>query len=72
MTLNSASTLIVRSGATLEVDGGVIRKATIKALKGSTVIIKTDGCIQLKERGGLQVEKGALLNYRYGRINVAD
>lgn len=72
MTLGATSAIIVRAGATLEVDGGAIREANIKAQDGSAIIIKNNGCIKLKKNAGLRMEKGARLDYQHGRIDLAD
>ena len=72
MTLSKASAVIVRPGATLEVNGGTISGATVKALAGSKVIIRNNGKILLGNKSGLEIEKGATLDYQYGNVDIAN
>lgn len=72
LAMNPSSTLIIRSGATLVVDGGNILNANIKALRGSKIIVKNNGRIQLRDAGSFNMEQGAELDYQYGNIDVTD
>lgn len=72
MMLSKASAVIVRPGATLEVNGGTISGATVKALAGSKVIIRNNGKILLGNKSGLEIEKGATLDYQYGNVDIAN
>lgn len=70
MTLNNTSSVIVRSGTTLEVDGGNILNARIVVQKGGTVVVKNTGLIKLRSGGGFEMEKGAVLDLSYGAIDM--
>ena len=61
MTLNNTSSVIVRSGATLEVDGGSILNARLVVQKGGTVVVKNNGLIKLRSGAGFEMENGAVI-----------
>ena len=70
MTLNNTSSVIVRSGATLEVDGGNILNARLVVQKGGTVVVKNNGLIKLRSGAGFEMENGAVLDLPCGAIDV--
>lgn len=70
MTLNNTSSVIVRSGATLEVDGGSILNARLVVQKGGTVVVKNNGLIKLRSGAGFEMENGAVLDLPCGAIDV--
>ena len=70
MTLNNTSAVIVRSGATLEVDGGSILNARLVVQKGGTVVVKNNGLIKLRSGAGFEIENGAVLDLPCGAIDV--
>lgn len=70
MTLNNTSSVIVRSGATLEVDGGSILNARLMVQKGGTVVVKNNGLIKLRSGAGFEMENGAVLDLPCGAIDV--
>ena len=70
MTLNNTSAIIVRTGATLEVDGGCILNAKLVVQKGSTLIIKNDGLIKLRKNVSFDMEKGAVMDFSFGAIDI--
>ena len=70
MTLNNTSSIIVRSGATLEVDGGSILNARLVVQKGGTVVVKNNGLIKLRSGAGFEMENGAVLDLPCGAIDV--
>ena len=72
MAMGKSSSVIVRPGATLEVAGGTISGATVRALAGSRVILRNNGRIVLGNRSGLEIEKGATLDYQYGKVDIAN
>lgn len=70
MTLNNTSAVIVRSGTTLEVDGGSILNARLMVQKGGTVVVKNNGLIKLRSGAGFEMENGAVLDLPCGVIDV--
>ena len=68
ITLGETSKIIVRKGATLEIDGGTVRNAYIWALAGSKVILKNEGHIALRNQSCLEIDLGAELDDEYGNI----
>lgn len=70
MTLNNTSAVIVRSGAVLEVDGGSILNARIKVLDGGKIILKNNGLVKLRNKGNFEMEKGALMDLSFGKIDL--
>ena len=70
MTLNNTSSVIVRSGATLEVDGGNILNARMVVQKGGTVVVKNNGLIKLRNNACLEIEEGATMDLPYGGIDI--
>lgn len=70
MTLNNTSKIIVRSGATLEVNGGSIQNARLMVQKGGKVIIKNKGLIKLRNGSKFEMEKGATMDLPYGAIDI--
>ena len=62
--------MIVRSGTTLEVDGGSILNARLMVQKGGTVVIKNNGLIKLRSGAGFEMENGAVLDLPCGVIDV--
>lgn len=70
MTMNNTSAVIVRSGAILEVDGGSILNARIKVLDGGKIILKNNGLIKLRNKGNFEMEKGALMDLSFGKIDL--
>ncbi|MFR2070820.1 MAG: C25 family cysteine peptidase [Bacteroides nordii] len=70
MTLNNTSAVIVRSGATLEVDGGNILNARMVVQKGGTVVVKNNGLIKLRNNACLEIEEGATMDLPYGGIDI--
>ncbi len=70
MTLNNTSAVIVRSGATLEVDGGSILNARLVVQKGGTVVVKNNGLIKLRSGAEFEMENGAVLDLPCGAIDV--
>lgn len=61
MVLNKTSSVIVRSGAVLEVDGGSILNTRLVVQKGGTVIVKNSGLIKLRAGSDFDMEKGLYL-----------
>ena len=70
MTLNNTSSVIVRSGATLEVDGGNILNARVVVQKGGTIVVKNNGVIKLRDNACLEIEEGAAMDLPYGAIDI--
>jgi len=70
MVLNKTSSVIVRSGAVLEVDGGSILNARLVVQKGGTVIVKNNGLIKLRAGSDFDMEKGAILDFSFGAIDI--
>ena len=70
MTLNNTSSVIVRSGTTLEVDGGNILNARVVVQKGGTIVIKNNGVIKLRDNACLEIEEGAAMDLPYGAIDI--
>lgn len=70
MVLNKTSSVIVRSGAVLEVDGGSILNARLVVQKGGTVIVKNSGLIKLRAGSDFDMEKGAILDFSFGAIDI--
>lgn len=68
ITLGETSKIIVRKGAVLEVDGGTVQNAFVRALKGSNLIIKNGGRILLRNQGWLDIEAGAEMDNEQGTI----
>ena len=61
MVLNKTSSVIVRSGAVLEVDGGSILNARLVVQKGGTVIVKNNGLSSYEQAPTLTWKKGLYL-----------
>ena len=70
MTLNNTSSVIVRSGTTLEVDGGNILNARVVVQKGGTIVVKNNGVIKLRDNACLEIEEGAAMDLPYGAIDI--
>ncbi|WP_320934789.1 C25 family cysteine peptidase [Bacteroides nordii] len=70
MTLNNTSSVIVRTGATLEVDGGNILNARVVVQKGGTIVVKNNGVIKLRDNACLEIEEGAAMDLPYGAIDI--
>ena len=70
MVLNKTFSVIVRSGAVLEVDGGSILNARLVVQKGGTVIVKNNGLIKLRAGSDFDMEKGAILDFSFGAIDI--
>ena len=70
MTMNNTSSVIVRSGTTLEVDGGNILNARVVVQKGGTVVVKNNGVIKLRNNACLEIEEGAAMDLPYGAIDI--
>ncbi len=68
MTLNNTSSVIVRSGATLEVDGGSILNARLVVQKGGTVVVKNNGLIKLRSGADLRWRMAQCWIYLVGRL----
>ena len=68
LTIDKTALLVVRSGASLVVDGGTIQNACIHALPGSTVTLKNNGIIRLRGNGEFTLDLGAILNQESGAI----
>lgn len=67
--LDKTSKIIVRSGSTLEVDGGTVSNAYILALPGSKVTVKNGGKINLRGGGYLDIRQGAEFDFQSGTLN---
>ena len=70
MTLNNTSSVIVRSGTTLEVDGGNILNSRVVVQKGGTIVVKNNGVIKLRDNTCLEIEEGAAMDLPYGAIDI--
>lgn len=66
--LDKHSLIVVRSGATLEVDGGIISNANILAMPGGRIILKNGGKVMLRHTGKFRIEKGATFSNLNGSI----
>lgn len=63
--------IYVLEGGTLEVDGGTIQNADVLVKSGGTLNIKNNGGIHLNRYGKLNAEKGAIVNALYGEVQTA-
>ena len=54
----------------LEVDGGSILNARLVVQKGGTVIVKNNGLIKLRAGSDFDMEKGAILDFSFGAIDI--
>ena len=72
MVLNKTFSVIVRSGAVLEVDGGSILNARLVVQKGGTVIVKNNGLIKLRAGSDFDMEKGAILDSLLEQLTYLD
>lgn len=63
--------IYVLEGGTLEVDGGTIQNADVLVKSGGTLNIKNNGGIHLNRYGKLNAEKGAIVNALYGEVQSA-
>lgn len=70
MALNNTSSVIVRSGTTLEVDGGNILNARVVVQKGGTIVVKNNGVVKLRNNACLEIEEGAAMDLPYGAIDM--
>lgn len=68
ISLGSSSMIIVMSGATLVIDAANVLNANIRALAGSTLIIKNNGKIVLRSNAEFYTEVGTNLEILYGNI----
>lgn len=62
--------IYVLEGGTLEVDGGTIQNADVLVKSGGTLNIKNNGGIHLNRYGKLNAEKGAIVNALYGEVQT--
>ena len=63
--------IYVLEGGTLEVDGGTIQNADVLVKSGGTLNIKNNGGIHLNRYGKLNAEKGAIVNALSGELQTA-
>lgn len=70
VTMSNRSMIIVKDGGSLVVDGGSILNTNIKALPGSSVVIKGNGYVKLAKKGEFNIAKGALFDYIFGNIDI--
>jgi len=68
LNMNGASMLIVRPGANLVIDGATILNANIKAMPQSSVTMKNNGYIKLRENGEFNILLGAAFDNQLGSI----
>lgn len=62
--------IIVKSGGGLNIDGGVLSNAHIKALSGSSLIINDGGVITIQDSREFYIEEGAVFELNNGNINI--
>lgn len=60
--------IIVNSGGTLIIDGGVIQRGDVKVKSGGTLILKNNGTIVKEDSDTFTTEVGAILKIDYGKI----
>ncbi len=61
LTLAAEATIIVENGATLCINGAVLRNADIEVRKGGTLQLQSNSQITLRKRGGVFIEVGGFL-----------
>jgi len=62
--------VLVNSGGELKVDAGKIMNASIKALSGSNIILKSNGYIKISDHGEFNICTGATFDYQYGTLDI--
>lgn len=69
LVMNPDAFIVVRPGASLVVDGGVIENAQIRVMKGGNLTVKNDGKIWLANRRKLKIEQGGTFNNLKGKVD---
>ncbi len=69
ITMSYKSTISVKNGATLEIDGGLIKNGKIVVENGGDLIIKNNGKIKLNN-SSLEVKSGGEMTYSKGEIDI--
>ena len=69
ISMSSSSIIIVMSGASLVIDAANVLNANIRAMAGSTVVIKNNGKIILGSNAEFYTETGTNLEILYGSID---
>lgn len=67
--MDGASTIIVKSGASLVVDGGMIENAAVRGLAGSSIFLINDANVKTGSRKEFNIMKGCSFINEYGVIS---
>ena len=70
VTMSDYTRVLVNSGGELKVDAGKIMNASIKALSGSNIILKSNGYIKISDHGEFNICTGATFDYQYGTLDI--
>ena len=71
LTMSEGSSILIQSGGTFNLDGGICRNVNLKAHSGSCFIYQ-DGIIQLSPTGRFIIEVGSTTRYKKGKILKAN